>query len=295
MGRKRTNRKDKDSRRSGSSTAEAPAGSGPDLTLHEGEWETDTGTVRLERDRYATNAWTIFVNGVPSSHVDLDDPRALDFEYMRWMAAVISERWGASGGGSARSTAGAGNGDGARLRALHLGGGACSMARWVHATYPDARQVVVELDARLTVLVRAWFDLPSAPLLRLRPGDAGEVLPTLTENSRDLVIRDVFAGDRTPEQLTTVEYARHADRVLDAGGLYLLNVGDTPDLAGFRRESDNLRAVFAHVAAIADAAMLKGRRRGNVVLAASQSPLPLGPSLTRTLLSDPLPAQVREV
>ncbi|WP_394160420.1 spermidine synthase [Galactobacter valiniphilus] len=244
--------------------------------LREGTWETDTGTVRLERDPYSPSAWTVYVNGVPSSHVDLEHPERLDFEYMRWMAALISQRWP----------------DGGRLRALHLGGGACSMARWIHAGYPDARQVVVELDARLTVLVREWFSLPSAPLLRLRPGDAGEVLPSLTEDTRDLIIRDVFAGDQTPEQLTTPAFHAEAKRVLAEDGLYLLNVGDAPDRAHLRAEASALRELFPHVAAVADPAMLKGRRRGNVVVAASCAELPLGPALTRSLLGDALPAHV---
>lgn len=260
-------------KRAGRSNDEAPpADGGPS----EGEWQTDTGTVRLERDPYSPDAWTVYVNGVPSSHVDLEHPQRLDFEYMRWMAAVVQERWPKP----------------ARLRALHLGGGACSMARWIHWAHPDARQVVVELDAKLTVLVREWFRLPTAPLLRLRAGDAGVVLPELTEHTRDLIIRDVFAGDTTPAALTTAEYHAQAKRVLDEGGLYLLNVGDRPDRSNLRAEALALRSVFAHVAAVADPAMLKGRRRGNVVLLASDAPLPLGAGLTRRLLGDALPASV---
>lgn len=268
MGRKRAGR----DHGGASSSGLVDTASGP----QEGSWDTDTGTVRLERDPYSANAWTVFVNGVPSSHVDLDHPERLDFEYMRWMASVLAERWPAP----------------ERLRVLHLGGGGCSMARWVHVTHPDARQVVVELDARLTVLVREWFKLPTAPLLRVRAGDAGEVLPSLTDATRDVIIRDVFAGSTTPEQLTTAEYHAQARRVLASDGLYLLNVGDAPDRANLRAEAVALRSVFAHVAAIADPAMLKGRRRGNVVVAASDAPLPLGTGLTRRLLTDALPAQV---
>jgi spermidine synthase len=243
---------------------------------HVGTWPTDTGEVRLEADPYSPGSWTLFVNGVPSSHVDPEHPERLDFEYMRWMACVIRARFGQD----------------QRVRALHLGGGACSMARWLHWAYPDSRQVVVELDARLTVLVREWFDLPSAPLLRIRPGDAGEVLPTLTENTRDIIIRDVFAGDATPESLTTEAFHEQAARVLAPDGLYLLNVGDRPNRANLRREARILRGIFPQVAAIADPAMLKGRRRGNVVLAASPVELPLDAGLKRDLLADALPAFV---
>ncbi|GHC98899.1 spermidine synthase [Zhihengliuella salsuginis] len=245
----------------------------------EGEFEIDTGTARLERDRFSTG-WILYVNGVPSSHVDLAAPEQLDFEYMRWIAALMRARFAPDDFGERK------------LRALHLGGGACSMARWVHATY-EARQVVVELDGKLADYVRQWFDLPRAPLLRLRQGEAGQVLGSLTEATRDVVIRDVFAGDATPDALTGEETARDADRVLDAGGLYIVNCGDRPDLANFRREAGVLRSVFGHVVAVADPAMFKGRRRGNVIIACSQEPVVAevaAAGLRRELLGGGVPA-----
>ncbi|MGO3151679.1 MAG: spermidine synthase [Galactobacter sp.] len=277
MGRKRQRRDETTAGEPTSSGTGKRKGSRPKPAgVHEGTWQTDTGEVRLEADPYAPGSWTLYVNGVPSSHVDPEHPERLDFEYMRWMACVIRAGFDTT----------------QRLRALHLGGGACSIARWIHWAYPDSRQVVVELDGRLTVLVREWFDLPSAPLLRIRPGDAGQVLPTLTEDTRDVIIRDVFAGDSTPETLTTESFHREAARVLAPGGLYLLNVGDRPDRSNTRREAQILRGIFPHVAAIADPAMLKGRRRGNVVLAASDTELPLSAGLKRALLTDALPANV---
>ena len=58
--------------------------------------------------------------------------------------------------------------------------------------------MVVELDGKLADYVRGWFDLPKAPLLRLRVGEAREVTESLTPQTRDLIIRDVFAGSLTP-------------------------------------------------------------------------------------------------
>ncbi len=72
------------------------------------------------------------------------------------------------------------------------------MARYFHAAYPEARQVVVELDGKLADYVRGWFDLPKAPFLRIRVGEARQVTESLTPDSRDLIIRDVFAGAFTP-------------------------------------------------------------------------------------------------
>ncbi|GHD85436.1 spermidine synthase [Kocuria marina] len=249
-------------------------------------WITDTGTVELQRDPYVPGAWLLRVNGVPSSHIVPDRPDQLEFEYMRWFSTVIEEHVSTHLNPTS-------------LRVLHLGGGACSMARYLAWRYPQARQVVVEFDAALTRLVREWLDLPRAPLLRIRAGEAREVTETLTEDSRDVVLRDVFAGEQTPGHLRTVEFTRHVDRVLSPDGIYVLNVGDTRNLKGTRAEIAALLEVFEHVAAVADPAMLKGRRYGNVVLAASRAALPAAGSadaaaLAKELLGGSLPAQYKD-
>ena len=249
-------------------------------------WVTDTGTVELQRDPYVPGAWLLRVNGVPSSHIVPDRPDQLEFEYMRWFSTVVEEHVSTHLNPTS-------------LRVLHLGGGACSMARYLVWRYPQARQVVVEFDAALTRLVREWLDLPRAPLLRIRAGEARAVTETLTGDSRDVVLRDVFAGEQTPGHLRTVEFTRHVERVLSPDGIYVLNVGDTRNLKGTRAEVAALLEVFEHVAAVADPAMLKGRRYGNVVLAASHAALPAAGSadaagLAKELLGGSLPAQYKD-
>ncbi len=39
-----------------------------------GSWPVDTGRAELVPDGDGRRGWTLLVNGVPSSHVDLDDP-----------------------------------------------------------------------------------------------------------------------------------------------------------------------------------------------------------------------------
>ncbi|WP_404320997.1 spermidine synthase [Arthrobacter luteolus] len=242
----------------------------------EGRYEIDTGTCELLPDQFSPTGWLLKINGVHSSHIDLANPRELDFEYMRWIAALVQSRFP----------------EDARLRALHLGGGACSMARYFADVYPGARQVVVELDGKLAELVRGWFDLPRAPLMRLRVGEAREVTESLSEDSRDLLIRDVFAGDKTPLPLTSAEFLVHAKRVLAADGLYVVNCGDAPDLRMARREAATIAASFRHTAIVADPAMLKGRRYGNIIIAGSDVPFAEDAALPRTLLGGALPAQL---
>ncbi|TAP43483.1 fused MFS/spermidine synthase [Arthrobacter sp. S39] len=275
----------RNSQRPAAGVIEVPKGTRQDGPV-EGVYYIDTGDCELIADQDNSTGWLLRINGVMSSHIDLADPLFLDFEYMRWMAALIESRWPvASGKGGAQS-------EPHRLRGLHLGGGACSLARYFHAAYPDARQVVVELDGKLAEYVRGWFDLPKAPLLRLRVGEAREVTETLTPDTRDFIIRDVFAGALTPRPLTTAEFNGHIKRVLAPGGIYVVNSGDAPDLKNAREDAATIAAAFEHTVIIADPAMLKGRRYGNMVMAGSDHPLDGDPQLARRLLGGAVPAHI---
>ncbi|MCB7137769.1 spermidine synthase [Cellulosimicrobium marinum] len=258
--------------------------------LPDGPVPIATGTARVEADPDAPRAVTLYVNGVPSSHLDLDDPGFLGFEYMQQMAAVVD-----------LLPAGP-------LRVLHLGAAGCSLARWVEHTRPGSAQVGVDLDARLLELVREWFALPRSPRLRLRTGDARAVLESFGDASFDVVVRDVFAGDATPEHLTTAGTAAAVRRVLRPGGIYLVNCADRPPLGTVRRELATLALVSAddrggastpydaRLAVLAEPGQLKGRRYGNLVLAASRpgerAPDLAGPALARAARALPQPASV---
>ncbi|MEO5779728.1 MULTISPECIES: spermidine synthase [Arthrobacter] len=256
---------------------DVPKGTRPDGPTA-GVYYIDTGDCELIPDQDNSSGWLLRINGVMSSHIDLVDPLFLDFEYMRWIAALVESRWPRDAK--------------PKLRALHLGGGACSMARYFHAAYPDARQIVVELDGKLAGYVRGWFDLPKAPLLRLRVGEAREVTESLTPQTRDVIIRDVFAGSITPRPLTTAEFNGQAKAVLAPGGIYVVNSGDAPDLKNAREDAATIAASFEHTMIIADPAMLKGRRFGNMVMAGSDLPFDGDPGLARRLLGGAVPAHI---
>ncbi|PYI65139.1 spermidine synthase [Arthrobacter livingstonensis] len=241
-----------------------------------GLYPTDTGTAELIPDGDNPNGWLLMLNGVQSSHVDLADPLRLEFEYMRWIMALVQDRWAPD----------------AKLRTLSLGGAACSMPRYLVAAYPNSRNVVVEIDGKLANHVRGWFDLPRAPLLKIRVGEAREVTESLSAASRELVIRDVFAGAKTPHALTTAEFTAAARKVLVPGGVYVVNCGDSPALATARREAATIAAVFEHTVIIADPPMLKGRRSGNIIIAGSDAALGDGAGLPRALLGGSMPAQL---
>lgn len=237
--------------------------------------EVPTGTVEVVPDPDDPDGVTLLVNGVPSSYLDLADPRVLVFEYMQQMAAVV-ERLP----------------DGP-LDVIHLGAGACALPRALDALRPGSHQLAVELDASLPELVRTWFDLPRSPALRVRTGDARAVTEQLGAQRADVVVRDVFAGDRTPAHVCTLEMAREVRRVLRVGGVYLVNCADRAPLTLARSEAATLREAFTDVAVVAEPGLLRGRGYGNVVLAATDDPALLAdPALGRAVRSLPAPARL---
>ncbi|HEY0697959.1 MAG TPA: fused MFS/spermidine synthase, partial [Micromonospora sp.] len=158
----------------------------------------DTGTAILVADPDRPRAYTLLLDGAPQSHVDLDDPTHLEFEYVRRMAAAIDLLAPPR----------------APLRVLHLGGGALTLPRYVTATRPGSTQRVVEVDGALVELVRRELPWPADPRLRVRVGDARAAVASTRDASYDLVISDVFAGARTPAALTSAEFAADVARVL---------------------------------------------------------------------------------
>jgi spermidine synthase len=242
-----------------------------------GSWPVDTGRAELLPDGDGRRGWTLVVNGVPSSHVDLDDPTRLEFEYVRWIGDVLDVL--------------APEGD--PLHVVHLGGAGCTIARYVAATRPGSRQVVLEIDAGVLDLARRAFGVRSSPRLRLVVADARAGLAELRPGRYDVLVRDAFAGASVPAHLTTVEFLEQVRRVLASGGVYLANLADDPRLSGARREAATALVSFAHVALVAEPGQLHGRRYGNVVLAASDADLPWGP-LGRRLASGAVRARLLE-
>ncbi|HEY7323744.1 MAG TPA: fused MFS/spermidine synthase [Streptosporangiaceae bacterium] len=239
--------------------------------------------VELLADPDRPRAWTLLVASTPQSYVDLDDPQHLEFEYVRRIGHLLD-------------VAGP---HGAPLRVLHLGGGALTLARYVAATRPGSAQLAVDDDADLVDLVRERLPLRQpgrrarrdAGRIRVRVGDAREVLAGLPDGSFDVVIADVFAGARTPAHLTSLEFSAEVRRTLAPGGLFAANIGDGPPLAHTRRRVTAARTLFGDAALIGDAAVLRGRRFGNLVLAASDTALPAA-DLIRLLAADPFPARL---
>lgn len=230
------------------------------------ERDTEHPQIRLDHGGIArivpskfTSGFELLIDDSPQSHVDIDDPTHLHFEYVLRMRAVID-----------RLRAGA-------LTAVHLGAGALTVPRYIEATRPGSRQQVIEIEAPLISLVREHLPLPRAAAIRVRLGDARDgirKLPPALRGACDLVVSDVYSGTQTPGHLTSVEFYREVSELLAPSGVLLVNVADGHGLAFARRQVATVAKVLPEVLISAEPQVLKGRRFGNLVIAASLVPMP---------------------
>lgn len=214
-------------------------------------------------------------DGRDQSHVDLDDPTYLAFDYVRRLGDVVD------------AVAPAGQ----PLRVVHVGGAAMTLARYVAVTRPTSSQVVLEPDVEVTELVRAELPLPRRSGIKVRPVDGAIGVAALRDASFDLLVLDAYADGLVPADLVTIAHFQEVARVLAPGGLYLLNLSDRAPFAHTRRVVAGLRAVFADLALGAEPATLKGRRDGNLLVLASSSPVPVAALRARAARS-PAPYKV---
>ncbi len=232
---------------------------------------------RIDEDRYLPGTFSLVVDGTPQSHVDLGDPSHLFYEYVRRIGHLVDLVAD----------------PGEPITAVHLGAGALTLPRYVEATRPGSRQQVVELERDLVDFVREHLPLPSKASLRIRYGDAREVLaglPSGLRGSVDLLVVDVFSGARIPAHVTSLEFYELAASFLSPGGILAVNIADGAGLEFARAQVATLGMAVGEVAVLAEAGVLGRRRFGNLVLAGARE-LPLE-WMPRLLAGGPHPAKV---
>lgn len=203
--------------------------------------------------------WVLVMDGVAHSWIDPDDPTRLEFGYMLRMADYLD----------------AAAPPGERMRVVHVGGAAMTMARYIAARRPTSPQIVLEPNEALTAMVRRELPLPPHCGVKVRPADGRSGIAEMPDDYARVIVVDAFDDARVPADLVSEVFFADAARVLDDRGVLLLNVIDIHLLGWTKRVLAGLADHFDHLALSAEPATLKGRRHGNLVVAASGVPLPL--------------------
>ncbi len=234
--------------------------------------ETADFRAELQPERGTNGGYSLVIDDITQSHVNPDDPRDLQLPYVRRIAAVLATLPGES------------------PAVLHLGAGALTLPRYVHALHPASRQRVVELHAELLAFVTAHLPLPAGAPIELAIGDARAEVQRLAgdgDDQWDLVLVDVFSGGAVPRHVTTFEFFAELVSLLSPGGVLIVNClnGAEPRVTG-----DTLAAVLEllpEVLVIGSEAVLRRVAPGNTIIVASRHPLD-PESVAQWLATDPL-------
>ena len=219
----------------------------------------------IEPDGWTEGAYILSIGGAEQSHVNLAEPGEIFYEYLRRIGHVVD---------LAAPPA-------EPIKALHLGAGALTLARYIQATRPGSVQYAVEQERELLDFVLQQLPLPAGTELTTLIGDARYALADLPAGLVfDVVILDIFSGPDAPEHIACTEFYSEAAAKLAPGGVLIVNVGDEPGLTLVRSQTAALRRAMAalsgDVAAVAESGMFSGRYPGNIILVGTTFPWPDG-------------------
>jgi hypothetical protein len=221
----------------------------------------ERGDLIAERDPLRPSGRLLRQAGMDASYIDLADPSHLEFDYLRWMRIVLR-------------VAGA-------QRILHIGGGACALARALAAEYRAGRQEVCEVDADVLAIAREHFGLRRTPGLRVRHAEGRAFLARQPDAGWDAVAIDAFVTATVPRHLISVEATTEMARVAP---LALVNVLDD-------RAAREVHAVAAGLGRAYPSVWALGARAGNTILVGSARPLDLD-RIAAEAAADPSPGRL---
>jgi spermidine synthase len=219
------------------------------------------GDLVVEGDPLRPSGRLLMQDGMDASYVDLADPSHLEFDYMRWMRIVLRAA-------HAR-------------RVIHVGGGACALARALAAEDPAGRQEACEVDPDVLALAREHLGLRRTRGLRARVAEGRAFVARQPTASWDAVAIDAFVAATVPRALITVQALSDIARVAP---LALVNVLDDRSAREVHRIAAGLSAAYPRVWTL-------GGRTGNTVVVGSTGRLDLD-RIAAQAAADPSPARL---
>ena len=210
----------------------------------------------LVPDPQHPGAFRVVFGETSQSWVDPARPDLLLFEYVVQVSLLFEHGL-------------AGVGQGERIRAVHIGGAGLSIPRWIAWRRPGTAQIVCEPDAGLTEEVRRKLPLPLRSGIKVRDVDGRTGVAAMPSDYADLVVLDAFDGARVPGELVAAEFLDELARLGRGRRMVICNVTDSSPFGWTRRFAAGLAGRWRHLLVGTEPAVWKGRRFGNLLLAAS--------------------------
>lgn len=231
--------------------------------------------MRLVPDPEYPGAFRVQFGDASQSWVDPSRPDLLLFEYVVHLSLLFESLLGATPADQ-------------RLRVVHLGGAGMTIPRWVAWRRPGTAQIVCEPDVELTEEVRRKLPLPPRSGIKVRDVDGRRGVAAMPAEYADLVVVDAFVGAQVPAELVTADFLDDVVRIGRGRRAVIFNVTDTSPFRWSKRVAAGLAERWPGCLVGTEAAVLKGRRFGNLLLAAFQGSIALT-DLRRASAPQPYP------
>lgn len=200
--------------------------------------------------------WTLVIDGFYHSNLDLDGEPKLNFDYAKRVAYLTDHFFSA----------------GRPVSVLHLGGGALSIPRYIEATRPESKQVVVEIDKDVVAFVEEYFPLSPDTNIELVYADAADIKNVLSpeHSGFDLILCDVYMGYLAPTDEAALRFYSALQELLSDDGVVVVNAVDAlaTQKAFAYKHFDYAKEVFDRVVVLADVQDLEEGRKTNILVVA---------------------------
>ena len=229
--------------------------------------ETAYYCIRVADDPAVSDHQTVkelILDHLVHSYNSLEDPNYLQYGYIKVYAEVadmLASRLPDRG-----------------LRVLYIGGGGYTLARHIEATYPNARQEIMEIDPGVTQTVYEQLGVDRSRTNITTYNVDGRLmanqLVARNPGQYDLIIGDAFNDLSIPYHLTTLEFDQELKRLLKPGGFYLALVIDKMVGGKFiPAYTDTVLQVWPGVQVLADGETWTSPAPSTYVVAAGDAPV----------------------
>jgi len=130
---------------------------------------------------------------------------------------------------------------------LGLGGG--TVVQLIKARYPEAKIVGVEIDSEIIKVSKKFFRLSEIKKLKIVNADAVRWASRYQGDKFDLIIVDLYIGDRFAQDMESNEFLKNLKKLLSKEGNIIFNrlISPKEDLVEFEKK---LRKHFSFIKAI---------------------------------------------
>jgi spermidine synthase len=227
--------------------------------------ETAYYCIRVADDPEVSDHQTVkelILDHLVHSYNSLEDPNFLQYGYIKVYAEIADYL--------------AQRNPNQSLRVLYVGGGGYTLARHIEATYPNARQEIMEIDPGVTQTVYDQLGVdPKTTNIVTYNVDGRLMANQLAQTNAgdyDLIIGDAFNDLSIPYHLTTLEFDQELKRLLKPGGFYLALVIDKMVGGQFiPAYTDTVLRVWPNVQVLADGDTWSSASPSTYVVAAGDS------------------------